>query len=96
MSASFISNAVEQIYGQISGKQKANEWYKLLVPELHEALERGTPMSDPQLKKLVEAITNLAPVGAKRNNFKRRYMEDRESMLSLPRDPNSIMYGYWW
>ncbi|EOX4454714.1 MULTISPECIES: hypothetical protein [Vibrio] len=50
MSASFISSAVEQIYGQISGKQKANEWYKLLVPELHEALERGTPMSDPQLK----------------------------------------------
>ncbi len=96
MSASFISSAVEQIYGQISGKQKANEWYKLLVPELHEALERGTPMSDPQLKKLVEAIINLVPAGAKRNNFKRRYMEDRESMLSLPREPNSIMYGYWW
>lgn len=96
MSMSFFSTAVEQIYGQISGKQKANEWYKVLVPELHEALTRGVPLNDPQLQRLTEALTNLAPVGAKRNNFKRRYMSDRESMLSLPRDPNMIMYGFWW
>ena len=94
MSMSFFFTAVEQIYGQISGKQKANEWYKVLVPELHEALIRGVPLNYPKLQRLIEALTNLAPVGAKRNNFKKRYMSDRESMLSLPRDPNMIMYGF--
>ncbi|WP_284192256.1 hypothetical protein [Vibrio zhanjiangensis] len=34
--------------------------------------------------------------GAKQRNFARRYMQDKESTLKLPRDPNSIMFGYWW
>ena len=96
MSLSFFSTALEQLYGQVSGKQKANEWYKLLIPELHEALERGTPMSDPQLSRLIEAITDLSPAGAKRSNFKRKYMSDKDSMMNLPRDPNMIPYGFWW
>ncbi|CAM3824654.1 hypothetical protein [Vibrio aquimaris] len=38
----------------------------------------------------------LSSAGAKQRNFVRRYMQDKESMLKLPRDPNSIMFGYWW
>ncbi|WP_257973666.1 hypothetical protein, partial [Vibrio parahaemolyticus] len=96
MSTSFFTSAIEQIYGQVTGKQKANELYRVLVPELHEALERGVPLNDPQMQRLIKAITELAPIGAKRNNFERRYMADKESMLRLPNDPNSIMFGYWW
>ncbi|MGD1335021.1 hypothetical protein [Vibrio harveyi] len=96
MSYSFVSSAVEQIYGQVSGKQKANEYYRVLVPELHEAINKGVPLSDPQVQRLIKVITELAPVGARRRNFERRYMSDKESMLRLPSDPNSIMYGYWW
>ncbi|WP_114787628.1 hypothetical protein [Vibrio tetraodonis] len=93
---SLLSSAAEQIYGRVSGKQDANKWYKVLVPELREALERGTPISDPQVKRLIEAISDLPSAGAKQRNFTRRYMQDKESMLKLPRDPNSIMFGYWW
>lgn len=96
MAFTMVKTAFEQIYGQVSGKQKANEWYKLLVPEIHEALENGTPLTDPQLAKLIEALINLAPVGARRINFTRKYTEDRDSLLRLPLDPEKIMYGYWW
>jgi len=93
---SLFSSAAELIYGRVSGKQDANKWYKVLVPELREALERGTPISDPQVKRLIDAISDLPSAGARQRNFVRRYMQDRDSMLKLPRDPNSIMYGYWW
>ncbi|WBA13862.1 hypothetical protein [Salinivibrio proteolyticus] len=96
MSISFIFTTAEMIYEQISGKKDANEWYKTLVPELHEALRNDIPMSDPQLKRLIEKIIGLAPIGAKRLNFRERYMKNRESMLRLPKDPNDIMFGYWW
>ncbi|MUJ22577.1 hypothetical protein [Aliivibrio fischeri] len=94
--SSLVSQAGGFIFGQISGKSKANELYKVLVPELKEALERGTPITDEQVQRLIKAISELPSSGAKRRNFVRRYMEDRYTMLTLPNDPNSIMYGYWW
>ncbi|MCG9597451.1 hypothetical protein L1D15_12065 [Vibrio sp. Isolate25] len=96
MTTSLLTSAAEHIYGRVSGKQDANKLYKVLVPELREALERGTPITDPQVKRLISAISELPSSGAKQRNFVRRYMQDRDSMLKLPRDPNTIMYGYWW
>lgn len=94
--ASLVTKAGGHIFGQISGKSKANELYKILVPELKEDLENGIPISEPQVKRLIDAISELPSSGAKRRNFERRYMEDRYTMLTLPNDPNTIMYGYWW
>ncbi len=91
-----VSFAVESIYGQISGKQKANEMYRVLVPELKEAMEQKKPLNDPQVMRLIKATLELAPSGAKRRNFARKYFEDADSISRLPTDPNSIMYGYWW
>ncbi|USD33962.1 MULTISPECIES: hypothetical protein [Vibrio] len=96
MATSLLTSAAEHIYGRVSGKQDANKWYKVLVPELREALERGTPITDPQVKRLISPISELPSSGAKQRNFVRRYMQDRDSMLKLPRDPNTMMYGYWW
>ena len=45
---------------------------------------------------LIEAIADLPPSGARARNFKNRYLKDQDSMMRLPKDPNSIMYGYWW
>lgn len=96
MSSSLISTAAEQIYGRVSDKRDANRLYKVLVPELHEALERGTALSEPQVIRLVAAISELPASGARQRNFINRYMKDRDSMLRLPRNPDSLMYGYWW
>lgn len=91
-----ITKAGEQIYGQISGKSKANELYRVLVPELKEAIEAGKPLADPQVQRLINAIGQLPSSGVKRMNFQRRYLEDADAMLRLPHDPETIMYGYWW
>lgn len=96
MSSSLITSAIEQIYGRVSERNAANKLYKVLVPELHEALESGKPISDPQVQRLIAAISDLPSAGAKQRNFVRRYMQDRDSMLRLPRNPDSLMYGFWW
>ncbi len=93
---SLLKGAGQQIYGQVSGKQKANELYRVLVPELKEAVEMKKPFNDPQFQRLMHATIELAPSGAKRRNFERKYFEDADSIMRLPYDPNSIMYGYWW
>ncbi|WP_045406729.1 hypothetical protein [Vibrio jasicida] len=91
-----IKSIIEQIHTQPLTKHKACYWYKLLVPELQQRLHQDTPLTDPQLIKLVNAITLLSPIGTKRNNFKKRYMDSRETILTLPQQPNHSMYDCWW
>lgn len=93
---SLILEALGKVYGRVSSKLDANRLYKVLVPALHSALDAKVPLSDPQMKLLIDAIADLPPSGARARNFKNRYLKDRDSMMRLPRDPDSIMYGYWW
>ncbi|WP_418114925.1 ankyrin repeat domain-containing protein [Vibrio scophthalmi] len=60
--------------------------YEQLVPQLHKQLEQAVSISDPEVQKLVKQIIDVAPVGYRMTSFERRYMEDKESMLSLPTD----------
>ncbi|MBF4443205.1 hypothetical protein EA908_24935, partial [Vibrio anguillarum] len=69
MPSSLIRSAIEQIYGRVSDKNAANKLYKVLVPELHEALENGKQISDPQVQRLIAAISDLPSAGAKQRNF---------------------------
>ncbi|TKF13147.1 hypothetical protein FCV43_20125 [Vibrio genomosp. F6] len=96
MPSSLVTSAIESIYGRVSGKNDANRLYEVLVPELKEALQRGESLSDPQVKRLVEAICDLPSWGAKQRNFVMYYMKDADSMNRLPRNPDDLMYGYWW
>ncbi|NOH26340.1 hypothetical protein [Vibrio europaeus] len=93
---SLLMEALDKVYGRVSSKLDANRLYKVLVPALHSALESNVPLADPQMTLLIEAIADLPPSGARARNFKNRYLKDRDSMMRLPKDPNSIMYGYWW
>ena len=93
---SLILEALGTIYGRVSSKRNANRLYKVLVHALHSALDSEVPLSDPQMKLLIEAIADLPPSGARARNFKNRYLKDRDSMMRLPKNPDSIMYGYWW
>lgn len=93
---SLLLEALGKVYGRVSSKLDANRLYKVLVPALHSALDANVALSDPQMKLLIEAISDLPPSGARARNFKNRYLKDRDSMMRLPKDPDSIMYGYWW
>lgn len=93
---SLLIDALDKVYGRVSSKLDANRLYKVLVPALHRALDANVPLSDPQIKLTIEAIADLPPSGARARNFKNRYLKDRDSMMRLPKDPDSIMYGYWW
>lgn len=60
--------------------------YEQLVPRLHQLLERGTPLSAPEVRQLAAEITKVAPIDGRAPQFERNYLQDRESMLSLPTD----------
>ncbi|QBG34453.1 hypothetical protein [Litorilituus sediminis] len=45
---------------------------------------------------LLNMLANLAPTGAKRRNFIKKYVSPAEGWLKLPKDPNDIPYGFWY
>lgn len=88
--------ALELIYRQFykNGKD-ANEAYIKMLPLVKDAIK--THGRDSEIAKgALELLTELAPMGAKRRNFKRRYVDKPDGWKSLPADPNQISYGYWY
>ncbi|MDA0149069.1 ankyrin repeat domain-containing protein [Vibrio sp. LaRot3] len=69
--------------------------YEQLVPQLHEQLENGVAISDPEVQKIVKEIIEVAPVGYRTTSFERRYMKDKESMLSLPKDSSIVRRRFY-
>jgi len=49
-----------------------------------------------EFNNLLDVLTQLAPVGAKRHNFKNKFIKNKQGWRQLPSDPNNIMFGYWW
>lgn len=47
----------ERVYGQVSSKQKANDLYRELVPELKALLECGSPLDEPQVEDIIRAVS---------------------------------------
>jgi len=45
---------------------------------------------------LLLALAKYAPTGAKKNNFKKRYLMNKEGWKELPSDPDLIPFGFWW
>ncbi|GAA58721.1 hypothetical protein P20652_0578 [Pseudoalteromonas sp. BSi20652] len=44
----------------------------------------------------MKILANLAPAGAIRRNFTKRYISSSEGWLKLPKNPNDIPYGFWY
>lgn len=40
-------------------------------------------------------LAELAPTGAKRRSFIRKYVTLLDGWLLLPSDPDKILYGFW-
>lgn len=49
-----------------------------------------------EFSQLLNVLAALAPLGAKRSNFKRKYIENQDGWRQLPKDPDNIPFGYWW
>lgn len=85
-----------QMYGRIEKKQNANESYVRLVTIINDQLSKGSRFSSPEVAASVELLRELAPDGARRRNFERRYLVDEYTLRKLPKDPRDLPYGYWY
>ncbi len=86
----------ELIYSQFFKKESdANKAYNAVYPVLRTTCGKSGRDSK-EFTQLLEFLASLAPIGAKRNNFKRKYIDNKEGWRSLPKDPNNIPYGFWW
>ncbi|GGO67283.1 hypothetical protein [Bowmanella pacifica] len=91
-----IYSSAAFVYEQLFGSAKsANETYKVLQPLLEPASMRYGRDSE-EFTNLLDKIAELAPCGAVRRNFRRKYVENKHGWKELPADPDVIMFGYWW
>lgn len=91
-----IADVGSTIFGVFKDKKEAEKLYRYIVPELQSALSSGSTMSTPAVKKAIEILQDLPPAGARRRNFRYRYLYDRPSLMNLPVDPDRLSIGYWW
>ncbi|MCG7553773.1 hypothetical protein GSF04_13760 [Pseudoalteromonas sp. A22] len=87
---------LELVYRQFykNGKD-ANEAYLKMLPLVKDAIKTHGRDSEVAIGAL-ELLADLAPFGAKRRNFKRRYVDKPDGWKQLPADPNQLSYGYWY
>lgn len=76
-------------------KEDAEEQYKNLQPLLKITFGQSGRDSK-EFIGLLQALLSLTPIGAKRRNFKRRYIDDKDGWRKLPLEPAEIPYGHWW
>ena len=76
-------------------EKDANDIYIGIYPNLKINCAKYGRDSE-NFNKLLLILAKLAPFGAKRNNFIRRYINNKEGWRQLPKDPNNIPFGYWW
>lgn len=95
--ASPFATPLKLMYQRIESKHDANDSYdNMIMPLLHNALMRGCRFESDDIQILVKALKELAPVGARRNNFERMYLKDEYTLRKLPRYAKDLPYGYWY
>ncbi len=91
-----IYSAGDFIYKEFfKKKEDAEEQYKNLQPLLKITFGQSGRDSK-EFKGLLQALLSLTPIGAKRRNFKRRYIDDKDGWRKLPLEPAEIPYGHLW
>ncbi|REL25385.1 hypothetical protein DXX93_01690 [Thalassotalea euphylliae] len=91
---SLISSTGMQVYTLFSDKKTANENYRRVLPSLKRMIsEHGRNSKNAQ--ELLDVLVSLAPFGARRGNFKRRYVDRQNGWRELPDSPDRLPYGVW-
>lgn len=91
-----ISQLFTAMYREFSTKNQSEKVYRVVVPMIKDYVNQGYTFKNPELKEAVEMLKGLAPVGAPRHNFERRYLVDERTLLDLPDNPDRLSPGYWW
>ncbi|QBG37155.1 hypothetical protein [Litorilituus sediminis] len=97
MSLSLLSKGFglgSTIFGVFKSKADANKAYLLLLPTLRSVIA-DNGRSSPNANDLLEVIANLAPYGARKRNFKRKYVDKLSGWRDLPDNPDNFPYGFW-
>ncbi|NTS77109.1 hypothetical protein HR060_09505 [Catenovulum sp. SM1970] len=90
----FPVDAAKKLYKLFNDKQDANKKYKKLLPVLKTVIAAHGRNSS-QANDVLDLLSGLVPNGARRNNFKRRYVDKKDGWRLLPDDPEKIPYGHW-
>ncbi len=85
------------MYETLENKEKAEQEYKILVADIKGRIKNNneTYNNSPDLRRAIEALSELPQLGAKRRNFRKRYMQDLDTntqklLKDLPDDPSSF------
>lgn len=84
------------IAGIFIEKSKSEEIYRYVVPEVQKALRAGAPMTRNDVVNAIKILEKLPPVGAKRRNFSKRYLQRKTDVLALPANPDDLSIAHWW
>jgi len=95
-SANVMFKVGDLLYKQFyKNEDEANKKYRAIYPSLRLFyLKYGR--ESQEFKDLLDVFSSLAPCGIKRKNFITKYVSDEYGWRFLPKDPNDIMFGYWW
>ena len=89
-----VSKPIELVVGVFSSKRAANAIYTNLYPSLVYIIQTKGRQSS-EARGLLEILKGIAPTGAKRSNFRKRYIDNLDGWRELPADPDKIPFGFW-
>ncbi len=91
-----IASVGHFLYRQFVGNEKdANEAYRRAYPAIKSTIQ-SYGRESKEAEGLLIMLADLAPTGAIKRNFTKRYVLPTDGWLKLPREPNDIPYGYWY
>ncbi len=92
--AGILKLPIMAMYEILENKEKAEQDYIILVADIKGRIKNNheTYNNSPDLRRAIEALSELPQWGAKRTNFRKRYLQDLDTntqkLLELPDDPS--------
>ena len=76
------------------GDSARNKKYRKFIPVIR-ALIKTEGRDSENVNNMLEELGDLASFGARRQNFRTRYIDDKAGWKLLPDDPQKIPFGFW-
>lgn len=75
-------------------KKQANQKYREIISTVKLVISNQGRSSE-HADAVLNVLVNLVPLGARRRNFKKLYIDSPQGWRKLPEDPEMIPYGHW-
>jgi hypothetical protein len=80
--------------GLMADKKARDAGYRRMIGPLRQVI-RHYGRDSRLARQMLEALANMAQFGAKRQNFRREYVDNPKGWERLPDNPEDMPYGYW-